>query len=523
MLRLRLILTNDGAYPLPFPIELSLATHSELRAIGDAFGDWGFVARFDQSRKVERAIGVAGDRCRILERLFLHCQPVAAGEAERLLGETALRGWRRHHLARIAADRVQPLVRIDPYAGRLFASDLSNGPRQIDRVMAVSGSSITLAEHTVRTPVDSALDIGVGCGLQAIMLSEHSRRTTATDRNPRALRFTRLNAALNGARIDELREGSLLEPAQHEQYDLIVCNAPFVVSPDQSALYRDSGERLDTFCRRLVSEAIPRLRPGGRLQVLVNWVHIHDEDWQARLASWWRGGDVGAWVLRSSTRSPEDYTEFWLRGAVGEQLDAARNRWLTFFEQERVSAISTGLITVEQQENGVPWTHFSDAPKRACGPVGEEVAKRMNALAAVETWTDDELLNAKLTTADGLELHETNTLGDDGWREAGVRLRRSEQFISSGRIDRTTAQFLAKLRGRETLQNSLREFSAERGLRAETSLAPILTIVRRLLVQGFLQAPARQLISSDRSRASGHETKLASRLTVNQVATSAVT
>ena len=52
----------------------------------------------------------------------------------------------------------------------------------------------------MREPVGSALDLGTGCGVQALHLAAHARSVVATDVNERALWMTRLNAALNEVR-----------------------------------------------------------------------------------------------------------------------------------------------------------------------------------------------------------------------------------------------------------------------------------------------------------------------------------
>ena len=62
-------------------------------------------------------------------------------------------------------------------------------------------------------------------GDQPPALDDQLRRPGATvtgvDVNERALAMTRLNAALNGVRID-VRAGSLFEPVAGERFDLIV-------------------------------------------------------------------------------------------------------------------------------------------------------------------------------------------------------------------------------------------------------------------------------------------------------------
>ena len=84
----------------------------------------------------------------------------------------------------------------------------------------------------------------------------HSQHVVATDVNPRALAFTELNAALSGLDNVECRRGSLFEPVEGEQFDLIVCNAPFVVSPERRWTYRDGCARR----RRALGAGRPRER-----------------------------------------------------------------------------------------------------------------------------------------------------------------------------------------------------------------------------------------------------------------------
>lgn len=55
-----------------------------------------------------------------------------------------------------------------------------------------------LAALTVRRSIGTALDLGTGGGVQALLAARHSRRVVAVDVNPRALRYTAFNARLNG-------------------------------------------------------------------------------------------------------------------------------------------------------------------------------------------------------------------------------------------------------------------------------------------------------------------------------------
>ena len=55
-----------------------------------------------------------------------------------------------------------------------------------EQVLGVGAASLTLAAATPRDPVGSVLDLGAGCGVQALLAAGHAGRVVATDRNPRA-------------------------------------------------------------------------------------------------------------------------------------------------------------------------------------------------------------------------------------------------------------------------------------------------------------------------------------------------
>ncbi len=218
-----------------------------------------------------------------LTRLWLLQAPVPLARVEAalpdLLGPLASAG-----LLEQSGGEVRARMDVRPYAdenrGWWVVSDLTpgldgSGHRVgTDHVLGISSASSSLAQLTVREPVHRALDLGTGCGVQALHLADHAGHVVATDVNPRALAMTRLNARLNTISVED-RTGSLYEPVAGERFDLIVTNPPFVVSPatDERLVYRDSGLPGDEMVRRVVTGATEHLAPGGRAQVLANWVH----------------------------------------------------------------------------------------------------------------------------------------------------------------------------------------------------------------------------------------------------------
>ena len=101
--------------------------------------------------------------------------------------------------------------------------------------------------------------------------------SSPSDVNPRALAYTALNAALNGLANVECRDGSFFDPAGDEKFDLITCNAPFVVSPEQRWATATARSTATTSPRTSSGGAGERLGRGGYATLLGSWL-VKDED-----------------------------------------------------------------------------------------------------------------------------------------------------------------------------------------------------------------------------------------------------
>ena len=233
-------------------------------------------------------------------------------------------------------------------------------PLAPDHVLGIGGATTTLLTLTDRTPVDSALDVGTGCGIQALYLATHCTRVVATDLSERACEITRFNAALNQVAID-VRCGSLFEPVAGERFNLIVSNPPFVITPDSvraSGLmqYRDGGAQRDHLIAQIIHEAPDHLTEGGTIQMLANWEVDSDSTatWSDHPRSWFDGLPVDAWVIQRDCLEPAQYVEMWLRDSGGtltarDTFERAYADWLADFTAAGVQSIGMGLIAARRR------------------------------------------------------------------------------------------------------------------------------------------------------------------------------
>ncbi len=318
-----------------------------------------------------------------LTRLFLLQAPVAREAADRALPGLvdALAG---EGFVETSGGEVCALLDCRPYADDdrdlWVLSDLTPGldgaPNAVDadHVLGVSPASISLAQLTLRDPVGRALDLGTGCGVQALHLADHAGEVVGTDVNRRALRLAALTCALNEVAVD-LRQGSLWEPVDGERFDLVATNPPFVISPPGAdvLVYRDSGLPGDQVVERIVRAAPGHLAPGGWCQVLANWVVLRDVPWDERLAGWVTE-DCAALVVQREVLDPAEYVELWLKdaGLHGAPRYAARyDHWLGWLDQQGVEGIGFGWLSVRN----APGPHtFLDWPYAVEQPVAPAIA-----------------------------------------------------------------------------------------------------------------------------------------------------
>ncbi len=242
-------------------------------------------------------------------------------------------------------------VDLRPYdsdtAGNLWvASDLGSeqrpGPLRRDHVLGIGGASLTLAQTLMRTPVERALDLGTGCGIQSFHLLSHAGHVTATDISARALAFARFNVLLNAPALDvdpqhpgeriSLRLGHLLEPVTADRFELVVSNPPFVITPrtgmpGDTYTYRDGGLAGDAVVENLIRDLPGVLVPGGSAQLLGNWEIGEGAPWDRRVRAFIPPG-MDAWVIQREQQNPVQYAETWLRDA---SEDRDRESYLTAF------------------------------------------------------------------------------------------------------------------------------------------------------------------------------------------------
>ena len=411
----------DAVAALRADLEAARYTVEHLTAM------WGAAAEAALQREdrvpASRALRGNLDPAAVLARLFILGSREDAADVERALPSAGIAGAASLGLVGDTGGAgVRALRDVRPYAfldargaGEWWiVSDLGElvtwSALRPDHVLGVGGASVTLSGLLLPGPVGRALDLGTGCGIQAMHLARDAEHVVATDISERALGTARLNAALNGITGVEFRHGSMFEPVAGERFDRIVSNPPFVITPRRGDVpeyeYRDGGRVGDAVVAELVRRAGEHLEPGGIAQLLGNWEYRAGEDGLDRALGWADEGDVEAWIVERETLDPARYAETWIRDGGTRPGDDGYERllgaWLDDFEARGVTAIGFGYILLRRPsgERTLRRAERIDAPLgEAASALGSHLSAALAGHDAIAALDDETLLAQRFAVA----------------------------------------------------------------------------------------------------------------------------
>lgn len=386
------------------------------------------------------------------------------------------------------------------------ASDLGShvrpGVLRPDHVLGIGRASLTLAQFAARAPVERALDLGTGCGIQTFHLLAHVRHVTATDISERALAMTRFNLLLNApalgidpehleARVS-LRLGSLLDPVTGRTFDQVVTNPPFVITPrhvgeaaEEQFTYRDGGLAGDEIVSSLIRDLPSVLTPRGTAQLLGNWEIPQGKTWEDRIVGW-VPDTAEAWVVQREQLTPTHYAETWLRDA-SENRDPTRfadrfSEYLVDFASRSVDSIGFGMVWLRKPEGPPRLRRFEEITYDLEQPIGPHVGaavERADWLNACPDLSAEYLLVADDVTE---ERHQR-----PGAEHPGViLLRQGAGFRRTTLLSTELAGFVSACDGDLTAGQIIGALAALLGRDDEAFPDGLLSEIRTLVLDGFL-------------------------------------
>lgn len=363
---------------------------------------------------------------------------------------------------------------IEEFDGLRLVCDPDDTQRP-DMVQGVTSAARTLAGLLVQRPVQTALDLGTGCGVLALTMARRAQHVVASDLNPRALEFGRRSARLSGIANVEWRQGDWYDPVRGQRFELIACNPPYVVSPETRLLFRDGSDAT----AGVVRAAAEHLVAGGLAEFLINWVH-EPEDWVTPLRDWIpRGCD--ALVVHHASLGPGQYAETWVPAGPGR--DARVARWLEWYHERDIKAIGAAFLVLRRREDDRPARlQALEASTRPTPRAGLHVERLLRG-TDLASRGDEALRAAALAVVDGVRVEHMTHRRAGAWQPRPATLRVVPTVGVQTVVAGDLLPILWGLDGTRQLGAVLADLPSDK--RAEG-----LAVARRLVELGFAEPPA---------------------------------
>jgi SAM-dependent methyltransferase len=504
--------------------ELIAALRTDLRSarygVEDVTALWGGAAAeaLHRGQRIPALRALAADRARsgdsplaTLAELFLLGGSVSVAALDAAFPTLGIDGANALGLVRLAGAVVQPAVDLRPYsfvdalgtADWWIVSDLGElalgHALPVDHVLGVGGASLTLSGLMLQAPVQRALDLGTGCGIQAMHASRHSHHVVATDISRRALELAALNFELNEIDNVELRFGSLFDPVAGETFDHIVSNPPFVITPRVDGVpeyeYRDGGLVGDALVEAVISSAGEHLAPGGVAQLLANWEYRTDgRDGLTRAAAWLDASavPVDAWIIERDQEDAAGYAETWIRDGGTRsgtpEFDSLYDAWLDDFSGRGVESVGFGYVLLRRPAEGSPSLRRLERLHGALGANEAGLGVHLGAALQAHDWQaglDDAAIAATRFAVVG-DVTEERHLWPGDESPTAMLLRQGGGFGRTIQGDTALIAFVGASDGELTAGSIIAAIAQLLEVDEDALGAELIPVVRALVVDGFL-------------------------------------
>jgi methylase of polypeptide subunit release factors len=385
-------------------------------------------------------------------------------------------------------------VMLSALAGIVISGDTPRDWGNAGFVTPLSPPGKAVAYTTVRRRVRTALDLGTGSGIQALLAARHAERVFGVDVNPHALAMAEVSQRLNDVENVAWIEGDWFEPVDGQSFDLVVANPPVVISPDNTVLTRDSEIGGEELSREIVRECAAHLAEGGFATVLCTWAYGAGAANEGP-TGWVAGLGCDALVLTFSTQEPLPYA---MANAAGPRSDDSAvitqtvKRWLRHYRDTGVERISVGVVVMRRHSQGPNWVRAFEADGAPTGPGGDRLERMFAGGDFLAAHSGAAQLGKLLTTAwqvpDGQRLDQALVYQNGAYASGDAVIRQEPGLNLSARVDWRAVPVVVGCDGRRPLGEVLRGTPVPEGVDQAAFHTLCLTAVRDLVARGFLVA-----------------------------------
>ncbi|MBI2685068.1 MAG: methyltransferase [Acidobacteria bacterium] len=304
-------------------------------------------------------------------------------------------------------------------------------------------------------PYERVLDLCCGSGVLAFLLAPQAKEIVAVDRNPRAVNFGRFGAAMNGLAHVEFRESDCYSAVAGETFDAIVCNPPFVLSPDRQNYYRDGGMDGDGFAQQVLHEAPAHLREGGMAFIVCDVAATRTEASEERLCGWLAARGCDVFAIGEPVVEARQYAKGWLRIEPEATKQQQEERWVERFDELGVTGIRNWLVVLRKRTEGGPnWVLLDRFPAKTEGHFGHQIDRRFRCQDVVRM-EDAAFWNVRLRLAPDARIRKVVRPENGQWVAEEAEVTFATGLMDRSNVDPRTVDFLLLFDGESTMEEVL--------------------------------------------------------------------
>src|SRR6266511_3167210 len=276
-------------------------------------------------------------------------------------------------------------------------------------------------------------------------------------------------------------------------FDLITCNAPYVVSPERRWTYRDSGFRADEISERVVRDAAAHLAEGGFATLLVSWLAQDEDEPDERVLEWVEKTACDSWILPTWDSDPLGHASEWNSHLERdpEAFGRALDEWTEYFEELGVRWVSEDAVLLHRRPGNGQTTRLDSIDEDDVEDADDQIQRAFAARARLsELLSHDELLEARLSLEMAFWMEQELEPQDGGAAVVEARIQLSEGTNSAVDVEPRVLDVVASLDGRARLREVIRTVADRLRLsKSETSRLEreALRVTHELLELGALR------------------------------------
>jgi SAM-dependent methyltransferase len=417
-------------------------------------------------------------------RLFMLYDVVSPDEVRTALGELA--PLSEGGLIEETSDGIRSRIHL-ALAADVYCFGDQTGSHE-DTVLPLCGATLDLVRASIPDRrIDAALDVGCGAGALGLILARVADRVVATDANARAIAFARFNAALNGVRNIDLREGDLLESVRGERYALLAAQPPFIArregAPTSTFVH---GTRGDEVALRLIAEAPSLLATGGRALILADWPLMAGDGLDVRVRTALGEARVDALVVQSPSKNLDEYCV--LHAALehpnlGDAFARAAMAQREHLDRLAIQGVALALVVLESAQ-GAEWTSLATIRHWSDATITAQVVDRLMAAHRLAHAGGEAVAAARLRLPEGaMPIDQPMPNGAPPAVVIQLPPGRPEWPVV---FDARSAAILSRIAEAPSVLDAARAAARDERVALETLLARIESVARDALLRGAL-------------------------------------